>query len=222
VTRASGSTSTPAGFGSSSTAQQQVDRQRPSTDASAAQPAHPALGSLRQRRAEGPATSARQPGLSAPRSSNLPGAARGGQVDALQQPLLRHLAADQIRDAQRILRREGPSAYPRLTAEAQAAGSFPLSQYVNERGESTDFAKRIKRDAREERVRDHAIRAGAASTLLATAGLAVVVSPLGHAFRRAGERLDSRPPRVFSDTPQAYQPPPEEDLPPYPGEPGPR
>ncbi len=200
MTRTSSSTSTPAGF-SRAPAEQPVGRQ-PSASASA-QAAYPAPGGLRQCGASGtgPSSEARPTGVSAPR--------------------LRHLSADQIREAQGILRREGPGAYPRLEGEAQAAGCFSLSLYVNDRGESTDFGKKIKRQATEDRLRDHAIRAGAASTLLATAGIAVVVSPLGHAFRRAGERLNREPERMFSNAPQSGQPanpPPEEEfLPPYPG-----
>jgi len=56
-----------------------------------------------------------------------------------------------------------------------------------------------------------------ASTVVATAGIAVISASLGGAFRRAAERLNSEPPpKIFSEPPRSYQPPPEEDLPPYP------
>lgn len=209
MTRTLSSTSAPAGFGPSSAQNighasdaQQVGQQ--SAAGSYAQAAHPALGGLRQR-----------------------GAGSTGEARlSASAPRLHHLSADQIREAQDILRREGPAAYPRLEAEAQRSGCFPLSQYVNDRGESTDFGKMVKRQDKVDRVRDHAIRAGAIAAVAATGGLGVVFTPLGHAFRRAGERLNENPEPMFSHAPQsgqpANQPPEEEAPPPYPGhrEPG--
>jgi hypothetical protein len=124
-------------------------------------------------------------------------------ADVQQAPAIRHPNREEIRTAQRILRQipddaDRHSAYGTLVAEAESAGMLPLENYVDQRGDSTELAKRIKRGERVDGLRDHAIRLGARSALVLTAGTAVVVTPLGHAYRNAGERLARPPDNAFT------------------------
>lgn len=119
----------------------------------------------------------------------------------------RHPCGDEIRSAQHLLREqlastgEPPDAYglrPRqgevyaqLATEAASIG-IHLPDYVDALGESSEMAKVIKNGERLSRGRDRAIRLGGYGVL--ATGVGVVISPVGHAFQNAGERL-SNPPR---------------------------